>query len=238
MRYFVVMPAAGSGRRFAASVPKQYAALDGSTVIEQALAPFEADRDCAGIVVAVAPDDTTWPDIAARRSRLIETAAGGEQRAQSVRNGLRALVGRARDDDWIMVHDAARPCLTAGDIEILKRELAPHPVGGLLAVPLADTLKRALEPGTKSTHVDATLDRDGLWRAATPQVFRHGVLMRALDAALEAGRIPTDEAQAVEWSGQRPRLVAGRADNIKVTTAEDLGLAAAILAARKAQGSH
>ena len=238
MRYFVVMPAAGSGRRFAASVPKQYAALGNSTVIEHALAIFEADPDCAGIVVAVAPDDATWPGIAARRGRLIETAAGGEHRAQSVRNGLRALVGRARDDDWIMVHDAARPCLASADIEALKRELAPHPVGGLLAVPLADTLKRALEPGTKSTHVDATLDRDGLWRAATPQVFRLGVLLRALEAALDAGRMPTDEAQAVEWSGQRPRLVAGRADNIKVTTGEDLGLAAAILAARNGQGSH
>jgi 2-C-methyl-D-erythritol 4-phosphate cytidylyltransferase len=233
MRYFVVMPAAGSGRRFAASVPKQYAALGTSTVIEHALAPFEADPDCAGIVVTVAKDDTTWPAVAARRGRLIETAAGGEKRAHSVRNGLRALVVRARDDDWIMVHDAARPCLVAADIECLKRELAPHPVGGLLAMPLADTLKRALEPGTRSTHVDATLDRDGLWRAATPQVFRHGVLLRALEAAIEAGRMPTDEAQAVEWSGQRPRLVAGRADNIKVTTAEDLGLAAAILAARR-----
>ena len=125
----------------------------------------------------------------------------------------------SRDDDWIMVHDAARPCFAAADLALLKRELAAHPVGGLLAVPLADTLKRALEPASHVTHVDATLDRDGLWRAATPQVFRFGMLLRALEAALAAGRMPTDEAQAIEWSGQRPRLVAGRADNIKVTTA-------------------
>ena len=233
MRYFVVIPAAGSGRRFAAAVPKQYAELGSSTVIEHALAPFEADADCAGIVVAVSADDTWWPAIAARRGRLIETAQGGEQRAHSVRNALRVLADRARDDDWIMVHDAARPCFTGTDLQALKRELAAHPVGGLLAVPLADTLKRALEPGVRATHVDETIDRNGLWRATTPQVFRLGVLLRALDAALGAQRVPTDEAQAIEWSGQRPQLVAGRADNIKVTTADDLALAAAILVTRQ-----
>ena len=123
-------------------------------------------------------------------------------------------------------------CFAASDLALLKRELAAHPVGGLLAIPLADTLKRALEPGSHVTHVEATIDRDGLWRAATPQVFRFGVLLRALESALAAGRMPTDEAQAIEWSGQRPRLVAGRADNIKVTTADDLALAGAILATR------
>jgi 2-C-methyl-D-erythritol 4-phosphate cytidylyltransferase len=235
MRYFVVIPAAGSGRRFSSSLPQQYAALGASTVIEHALAPFESDPDCAGIVVAIAPDDTLWPAIAARRSRLIESVEGGEERAQSVRNALRALVARVRDDDWIMVHDAARPCIASSDLQLLKRELAAHPVGGLLAVPLADTLKRALEPGSQITHVDSTVDRDGLWRAATPQVFRCGVLLRALQAALDARRVPTDEAQAIEWSGQRPRLVAGRADNIKITTAEDLALAAAILSLRAPQ---
>jgi 2-C-methyl-D-erythritol 4-phosphate cytidylyltransferase len=182
--------------------------------------------------VATAPDDPLWPAIAARRSRLMETAAGGEQRAHSVRNALRALKAQARDDDWVMVHDAARPCFHVGDLARLKSELASHPVGGLLAVPLADTLKRALEASSQVTHVDGTIDRDGLWRAATPQVFRFGVLLRALEQALSAGRVPTDEAQAIEWTGQRPRLVAGRADNIKVTSGEDLALAAAILLTR------
>ena len=233
MRYFLVIPAAGSGRRFASASPKQYAPLGSSTVIEHALAPFESDPDCAGIVVALSAQDAAWPGIAARRSRLIETAEGGEQRAHSVRNALRALATRVRDDDWIMVHDAARPCFASSDLALLKRELAAHPVGGLLAMPLADTLKRALEPGSQVAHVDATLDRDGLWRAATPQVFRFGVLLRALEAALNSGRVPTDEAQAIEWSGQRPRLIAGRADNIKVTTADDLVLAGAILGMRR-----
>jgi 2-C-methyl-D-erythritol 4-phosphate cytidylyltransferase len=233
MRYFLVIPAAGSGRRFASAVPKQYAPLGSSTVIEHALAPFEADPDCAGICVALALGDTDWSAIAARRTRLIETTEGGAQRAHSVRNALRALATRVREDDWIMVHDAARPCFAAADLALLKRELSSHPVGGLLAVPLADTLKRALEPASHVTHVDATLDRDGLWRAATPQVFRFGMLLRALEAALASGRMPTDEAQAIEWSGQRPRLVAGRADNIKVTTADDLALAGAILSMEK-----
>jgi 2-C-methyl-D-erythritol 4-phosphate cytidylyltransferase len=232
VRYYTIIPAAGSGRRFASNVPKQYAALGSSTVIEHALAPFEADPDCAGIVVAVAADDHWWPAIAARLTRVVQSTEGGETRAHSVRNALRALSSQARSDDWVMVHDAARPCLTAVDLGALKQGLSAHPVGGLLAMPLADTLKRALEPASRVTHVDGTVDRSGLWRAATPQVFRFAVLLRALEEAIAAGRIPTDEAQAIEWSGQRPRLVAGRADNIKVTTGEDLTLAAAILVTR------
>lgn len=231
MRYFLVIPAAGSGRRFSAAVPKQYAALGTSTVIEHALAPFESDPDCAGIIVAVAAEDTLWPAIAARRTRLVETAAGGAERAHSVRNALRTLASRVREDDWIMVHDAARPCFSGADLALLKRELGAHDVGGLLAVPLADTLKRAASDAPVHK-VESTIDRNGLWRAATPQVFRFGLLLRALEAALADGRAPTDEAQALEWAGHHPRLVAGRADNIKVTTAEDLRLAAAILTLR------
>jgi 2-C-methyl-D-erythritol 4-phosphate cytidylyltransferase len=231
MRYFLVIPAAGSGRRFSSHVPKQYAALAGSTVMEHALASFEADPDCAGIVVAIAADDALWPAVAARRSRLVETTEGGEQRAHSVRNALRTLAGRVRDDDWIMVHDAARPCFCAADLALLKRALESHAVGGLLAMPLADTLKRAGD--ATPAEVAATLDRSGLWRAATPQMFRFGALLAALDAALAAGRVPTDEAQAIEWAGFKPRLVAGRADNIKVTTADDLALATALLSLRR-----
>lgn len=228
MRYFLVIPAAGSGRRFSAAVPKQYAALGTSTVIEHALAPFEADPDCIGIVVVVTADDPLWPAIAARRTRLIEAAPGGAERVHSVRAGLAALAKHARDDDWIMVHDAARPCFSATDLAVLKKELASHEVGGLLAIPLADTLKRAANAADPPA-VECTVDRSSLWRASTPQVFRFGHLARALDAALAAGRIPTDEAQALEWLGFRPRLVAGRPDNIKVTTADDLALATAIL---------
>jgi 2-C-methyl-D-erythritol 4-phosphate cytidylyltransferase len=231
VRYFLVIPAAGSGRRFAASLPKQYAALGTSTVIEHALAPFESDPDCTGVVVVIAADDAQWPAIAARRTRLIESAPGGAERVHSVRAGLRALSHHARDDDWVMVHDAARPCFSRADLALLKKELAAHEVGGLLALPLADTLKRAANAADPPA-VEGTVERAGLWRAATPQVFRFGHLVRALDAALAANRIPTDEAQAIEWAGFRPRLVAGRADNIKVTTGDDLELAAAILKQR------
>jgi 2-C-methyl-D-erythritol 4-phosphate cytidylyltransferase len=227
MRYHLIVPAAGSGRRFASAVPKQYAELAGSTVIEHAMSPFVADADCVSIVVAVAADDAHWPVIAAKLGSRGMTVPGGEQRAHSVLNALRSLASHVRSDDWVFVHDGARPCFTHSDLARLKQELADHAVGGLLAVPLADTLKRG---SGQPVEVQDTLDRDGLWRAATPQVFRFGVLMPALDAALAAQRLPTDEAQAVEWAGQRPRLVAGRADNIKVTTPDDLRLAAAILA--------
>jgi 2-C-methyl-D-erythritol 4-phosphate cytidylyltransferase len=228
MRYHLIIPAAGSGRRFTASTPKQYAVLGSSTVIELALATFEADPDCASITVVIAADDDRWPAIAIRHTR-ITSVNGGEQRAHSVLNALRSLAARLRADDWVFVHDAARPCFTPDDLARLKRELADHAVGGLLAVPLADTLKRA---EGDSSHVAATVDRAGLWRAATPQVFRFGVLLPALEAALNADRLPTDEAQAVEWAAHKPRLVAGRADNIKVTTPDDLLLASAILATR------
>jgi 2-C-methyl-D-erythritol 4-phosphate cytidylyltransferase len=236
MRYHLIIPAAGSGRRFAASAPKQYARLGSSTVIEHALAPFESDSDCAGITVAIAADDELWPAIASRHPR-ITAVTGGDQRAHSVRNALRTLTARMRENDWVFVHDAARPCFTRDDLAKLKRALAEHAVGGLLAAPLADTLKRGTRPGADAdvdvdVDVEATIDRAGLWRAATPQVFRFGVLLPALEAAITAQRLPTDEAQAVEWAGHKPRLVSGRADNIKVTAPEDLLLASAILAAR------
>lgn len=228
MRYHLIIPAAGSGRRFDASTPKQYAPLAGSTVIEQALSCFTADIDCASITVAISAEDTHWPDMSARNPG-IRAVLGGEQRAHSVRNALRVLAAQVSAADWVFVHDAARPCFSRQDLARLKYTLGDHPVGGLLAVPLADTLKRG---SGEIAEVDTTLDRAGLWRAATPQVFRFGVLLPALEAALEAGRLPTDESQAVEWAGQRPRLVAGRADNIKVTTADDLELASSILSAR------
>ena len=228
MRYHVVMPAAGSGQRFAASQPKQYASLAQATVIEHALSAFEADEDCEGVVIALAEADSQWPAVGARRSRPVLRALGGEQRPHSVFNALRVLEPLVRADHWVMVHDAARPCFTSEDLAKLKRELVDHESGGLLAIPLTDTLKRA-QSAEGPARVDTTIDRQGLWRAATPQVFRLGLLLRALEGALAAGRIPTDEAQAMEWAGHKPRLIDGRADNIKVTTPDDLSLASAIL---------
>jgi len=227
MRYWLVMPAAGSGSRFGDPVPKQYARLCGRTVIEWALAPFLCDPRCAGAVVALAAVDAHWQRLVPQ-SPLVETATGGARRSDSVRNALRALSGRALADDWVLVHDAARPCLTETDRDRLLEKLAQHHLGGLLATPQADTLKRAAADQTVAT----TLDRSSLWRALTPQMFRYAPLCAALDAANSARRCPGDEAQAFEWLGEHPALVEGSAANLKITNASDLSLAEALLTAR------
>lgn len=217
------MPAAGSGRRFGGATPKQYLTLGAASVIELALAPFVADMRCAGIVVALDPDDDRFARLDVARHPLLRTVTGGARRSDSVRLGLAAVDAAA--DAWVLVHDAARPCLPRTDLDTLLATLADHPVGGLLATPLADTLKRAGAAG----EVVETPPRAGLWRALTPQMFRLGLLQRALDAALAAGRDPTDEAQAVEWLGHAPQLVSGSAGNLKITTPADLAIAAAVL---------
>jgi 2-C-methyl-D-erythritol 4-phosphate cytidylyltransferase len=230
-RYWLVMPAAGAGRRFGAEIPKQYAPLEGRTVIEWALAPFLGDARCARIVVALAPGDEHFARLPLRNRAT--TTAGGAERSESVRRALASLEAEAGEADWVLVHDAARPCLEPQDLERLVTRLAPHPTGGLLAVPVADTLKRAEPaPDPAGTRVLNTQERAGLWRALTPQMFRYGALCRALDAAHAAGRTPSDEAQALEWQGGLPLLVEGAASNLKVTTGQDLLLAAAILRAR------
>lgn len=246
MRYWVVMPAAGSGQRFRAAHPKQYAPLAGRTMIEWALAPFLADPRCAQVVVALAPEDSGWAAVAARCATArtaasasaplpeVTVVTGGAQRSLSVRNALTALAGGAVESDWVLVHDAARPCLDAQDLERLLECAGADALGGLLAVPAADTLKRARDSATGSApQVAQTVDRSGLWRALTPQMFRYARLCTALDVAHAAGRFPSDEAQALEWLGEHPLLVAGAASNLKVTTAADLWLAAAVLRSRQ-----
>jgi 2-C-methyl-D-erythritol 4-phosphate cytidylyltransferase len=232
MRYWLVMPAAGAGRRFGPDTPKQYAPLEGRTVIEWALAPFLGDARCARIVVALAAADEHWARLPLRSRAL--SVVGGAERSESVRSALAALAAEARVDDWVLVHDAARPCLDTQDLERLVTRLAAHPVGGVLAVRVADTLKRARAAGEADDGcaIEATQERAGLWRALTPQMFRYGALCAALDQAHAASRSPSDEAQALEWAGARPLLIAGAASNLKVTTAADLVLAAAILRAR------
>ena len=228
MRYWVVMPAAGAGRRFSERTPKQYAPLHGRTVIEWALAPFLQDGRCAGVVVVIAPDDTWWPRVA-ERIPPVTIAPGGGERSESVRSGLQALNRKAQPADWVLVHDAARPCLATADRDRLILELSEHAVGGVLAQPASDTLKRA----GADRAITETVDRSDLWRAATPQMFRYGRLCEALDRALAGKRYPTDEAQAVEWLGDQPRLVECSAANLKVTSPQDLALAEALLAARE-----
>ncbi len=227
MRYWLVMPAAGVGRRFGAKTPKQYVSIHGRTVLEWSLAPFLSDSRCAGLVIALAQGDPYWPAIAANLP-AVTVANGGAERGESVRNGLAALAGKAAGDDWVLVHDAARPCLPPQDLDKLLLTLEAHPVGGLLAAPAADTLKAS----ANRQDVARTVDRSGLWRALTPQMFRYGRLCEALNTALAEGLTPTDESQALEWLGDKPQLVEGSAANIKITSAEDLLVATALLDAR------
>ena len=232
-RYWLVVPAAGRGSRFGAPIPKQYSMLAGLTVIEHALAPFVDDPRCLGLAIALSNDDPHWPAVEARLRPRLETrgaefipAEGGAERGDSVANALAALASRATTPDWVLVHDAARPCVPRVDIDRLLAQATADSPGALLAVPLADTLKRA-QPGMDA--VDSTVPRADLWRALTPQMFRFGALREALARARNQGRTPTDEAQAIEWAGGAATLVPGSTTNLKITTAEDLALAAAIL---------
>jgi 2-C-methyl-D-erythritol 4-phosphate cytidylyltransferase len=230
VRYWLVMPAAGSGRRFGGDVPKQYLPLAGATVLVHALAPFLADPRCQGIYVAVDAADAQFATLPAADDARVHRVPGGARRCDSVRNALAAVAGA--DADWVLVHDAARPCLPRADLDRLLQTLQADEVGGLLATPLADTLKLA-EAGAAdggAPRVSGTPSRAGMWRALTPQMFRLGTLRRALAAAEAAGRAPTDEAQAIEWLGLAPRLVAGSPGNLKITTPDDLRLAATWLA--------
>jgi 2-C-methyl-D-erythritol 4-phosphate cytidylyltransferase len=226
VKYWAVVPAAGSSRRMAgAALPKQYLQLAGRSVIEWAIAPLLERADCERIVVVLAEQDRHWTAQSVARHPRILTASGGAERADSVRAGLRALASQANERDWVLVHDAARPCLRAPDLSRLIAELGDDSVGGLLAAPVVDTLKR----GDAGDRVQETVSRALLWRALTPQMFRYSVLDRALRAADEARATPTDEAQAVEALGLQPRLVRGDPDNIKITLPEDIERAARLL---------
>ncbi len=228
-RCWVVIPAAGTGQRMAAHTPKQYLPLAGATVIEHALAPFLDHPRISAVVVVLAAQDREFRRLACAGNAAILTATGGEERGRSVLNGLQALARRAAADDWVLVHDAARPCLTRADVDRLIKELGDEKVGGLLAIPVGDTLKREDSGRGRSA---GSVGREGVWRAQTPQMFRFDQLREALRRAMASGNPPTDEASAIEALGLRPRLVPGSPQNIKITQAEDLQLAAAILAAR------
>jgi 2-C-methyl-D-erythritol 4-phosphate cytidylyltransferase len=227
VRYWLVMPAAGQGQRFGGATLKQFERLGELTVMETALSVFLSDERCVGIAVATAPG-AQLPLNAATRSR-IQIVAGGAHRCQSVLAGLEALAVEAGADDWVLVHDAARPCLSRSDLDQLLAVGSAEPDGALLAEPVGDTVKQAGADG----RCVGTVPRSELWRAQTPQMFRFGRLRSSLQAALAAGRMPTDESEAIEWEGGRPRLVAASASNLKITRREDLLIAAAILGARQ-----
>jgi len=232
-RLWALIPCAGSGSRSGAQGPKQYQPLAGRPMVLHTVAAFDAVSALAGILVVVSAEDTMldfpvlqglWARTAARVQRA---GAGGATRAASVSNGLRALqMAGATDSDWVLVHDAARCLITPAQIETLIAACQTDPVGGLLALPLPDTLK---QQSNASTRVAATLPRGDKWLAQTPQMFRLGALLQAL---AHAGDAVTDESSAIEAMGGQPLLVAGSAQNFKVTYPPDFALAEAVLQAR------
>ena len=224
MSVHALIPAAGGGTRFGAPVPKQYALLDGKAVLLHAIERLAASLPLASIHLLLAPADHLYEHAIAPHANVTPLRCGGVTRAETVRHGLEALAPIARGDDWIVVHDAVRPCIDAASLARLHAELADDPVGGLLAVPMASSLKR----GNRDRRVMRSEPRDGLWHAQTPQMFRYRVLREAFSRP-HVDHV-TDESQAVEALGLHPKLVAGSRTNLKITYPDDLTLAAAIMA--------
>jgi 2-C-methyl-D-erythritol 4-phosphate cytidylyltransferase len=231
MALWCVVPAAGRGLRVGGDLPKQYLPLNDRTVIQCTLDRL-SQLPTEAIIVPVAADDARAGVLEYRDAALIRFVTGGAERADSVLAGLEAIAHQAAEDDWVLVHDVARPCVRLDDIEQLLAAIAAHPVGGLLANRVRDTMKRG-----NGDEVAETVSRDHLWHALTPQVFRFGLLREALQAARTAGIIVTDESQALELRGEKPLLVEGARDNLKITYPEDLQLAEAFLRLQAEAGS-
>jgi 2-C-methyl-D-erythritol 4-phosphate cytidylyltransferase len=210
--------------------PKQYLPLHGKPILQHTLERLNLPI-LAGMVVCLSDQDPYWETLTLPRP--IIRASGGSERCHSVFNGLTTLQRYAKPDDWVLVHDAARPCVRSRDIDKLITQLAQHPVGGLLAIPVRDTMKRVSADG--SLEVVETVNRDGLWHALTPQMFRFHLLTVALEEVLKGGTLVTDEAQAMERMGYRPVLVEGHADNIKITHPQDLELATLYLKVQESE---
>jgi 2-C-methyl-D-erythritol 4-phosphate cytidylyltransferase len=228
-RYFALVPAAGLGARFGAGRPKQYQCLAGRPLLEHAVRPLAGHAAIQAVFVGLAPGDACFGECRFPQARapILPLYCGGATRAATVFNALVAIRDRVEPDDWVLVHDAARPCLSSDELDTLLREVGSDAIGGVLALALSDTIKQS-----DGKRVLATVPRAGLWRALTPQMFRYALLVEALH---RAGPDPTDESAAIEALGLEPRLIPGAATNIKVTFPEDLALAAAILAHRGAR---
>jgi 2-C-methyl-D-erythritol 4-phosphate cytidylyltransferase len=222
---WAVMPAAGRGSRFGGDMPKQYLAVAGRPLIEHSLRALLGHPGIDAVMVAISPDDPYWGGWREMEGKPIYTCLGGAERCDSVLAALQALPATVSEDQWVLVHDAARPCLRAVDLTRLIAMGQADPVGAILATPVRDTIKKA----DSKIRASSTEPREKLWRALTPQMFRRGGLIRALTAAMRAGVNVTDESMAMERLGLKPRLVEGSEDNIKVTTPADLVLAEFIL---------
>ena len=217
-----IVPAGGRGARFGSVAPKQYSLIAGRTVLEHTLNALQKCATIERIFVNVQSDDANAEAVVAAHANVTLLRTAGSTRAETVQNALKDISRLVRRDAWVLVHDAARPCVSSGDLNRLISQAGAHPVGGLLASPVSDTLKRANAEG----EVTETVPRDGMWRAQTPQMFRYETLAHALASSPDV----TDEAQAIEALGMSPLLVAGSARNIKITLPEDAELAAYYLA--------
>lgn len=226
-RCWGVVPAAGTGSRMAADLPKQYLRIAGITLLEHSLNALLRSERIAGVMVALHPTDELAADLPVFADPRVRRVAGGEQRSDSVLAALAALLALGDPSDWVLVHDAARPCLQPGDLDRLVERVSASGTGAILAEPIVDTVKEASGAGL----VLRTLDRSRLWRAQTPQMFRLGELHAALADARAQGRPITDEASAMELAGHPVQLVQGSPRNIKVTLPGDLQLAAWYLGA-------
>jgi 2-C-methyl-D-erythritol 4-phosphate cytidylyltransferase len=223
MAIWTIIPAAGTGSRMQATRPKQYLDLLEQSVIEHTLGVFLGHDQISGVIVAISPDDPYWHELPVSRQPRLATVDGGGERCHSVLNALTYLVSQGIDPgDWVLVHDAARPCLRTEDLDHLINEVTMTGQGGILAVPVRDTMKQSDEDGR---YIVRTIERSHLWHALTPQMFRLGELRIAIETALNDGFVVTDEASALEHAGQQPLLIRGHADNIKITIPEDLALA-------------
>ena len=208
-----------------AAKPKQYLLLNGQTILERSLNRLLELPFLKGVVVAIASDDDDWPSLAVSRHPLVHCVAGGAERADSVLNALQFLQDKLGENDWVMVHDAARPCVRLASIEILCAQMADDKVGGILAMPVTDTIKKI----SQGSVIEKTIDRRVLWQAQTPQLFRYAVLHECLARTLARQENITDEASALELCGYSAKVVEGSSDNIKITRPGDLALAEFIL---------
>ena len=222
--YWIIVPAAGIGARMGGDCPKQYLSLAGKTVVEHTLERLLSLPNIAGIYLVLGVNDSYWDELPLAKNNRIHRVAGGAERCDSVLNALGQLQDKASPDDWVLVHDAARPCIQAQSILQLMNQIKDHPVGGILGVPVSDTLKQV-----DSSVINTTVDRRLLWQAQTPQMFRFGLLRDCLRRGLAEGQLITDESSALELYGYQPLMVQGRSDNIKITRPEDLAIATVIL---------
>lgn len=218
-KIWVIIPAAGIGKRMGSDTPKQYLKIKNKTIIEHSISSFINRPEIFKILVVLHPDDAQWSRISNTENVL--TTVGGETRAHSVMNGLQYLQEMVSKNDWVLVHDAARPCLNDEVLDRFIHAVKDHPIGGLLALPVSDTLKKI----DTNHEVRETVSRESLWAAQTPQIFRYSVLYEALQHALDSDAVITDESSAIELSGGHPLVVKGDPRNIKVTRAGDLPLA-------------